>query len=309
MPAPPAPSTAVVPVPASLALPAAVPPAATAGAPAPADAQAPPLAPEARRTDAVAVWLLGSGSKGNAAVVAHAGRLLLLDAGFELPELVDRLHRAGLHPWSVDEVLLSHGHRDHVLGAAAGARAYGWRVWGALGTVWRWRALREIAVAPFAPGESFDAGAFRVHTAPTPHDVDDSAAFVVEVAGVRIGYCTDLGHAPEEVVALLGGADALIVEANHDAELLRTGPYPPELQARVAGPTGHLGNAQAAALLGAVSHPGLRQVVLGHVSRHNNTPTLARQAAAHALAAAGYGGALHVAPQDAVLGPLVLPAR
>lgn len=274
-----------------------------------ADASAPPLAPEARRRDAVAVWVLGSGSRGNAAVVAHAGRLLLLDAGFELPELVDRLERAGLHPWAVEEVLLSHGHRDHVLGAAAGARAYGWRVWGALGTVWRWRALREIPLAPFEPGGSFDAGRFRVQTAPTPHDVDDSAAFVIEVAGVRVGYCTDLGHAPEAVVTLLAGADALLLEANHDAELLRTGPYPPELQARVAGPTGHLGNAQAAALLGAVSHPGLRQVVLGHVSRHNNTPALARAAAAGALEAAGYRGALHVAPQDAVLGPLVLPAR
>jgi phosphoribosyl 1,2-cyclic phosphodiesterase len=252
------------------------------------------------------VWVLGSGSGGNAVAVAHGERLLLLDAGFELPILVDRLRQAGLHPWFVEEVVLTHGHRDHVLGAAAGARLYGWRVWASLGTVWRWRALRHVGVAPFTPGETFDAGPFRVRTAPTPHDVDDSAALVVAAGGAAVGYCTDLGHAPDPVVRLLTGLDALVLESNYDADRLRTGPYPPELQARVGGPTGHLGNAQAAELARAVAHPGLRHLVLAHISRHNNTPDLALDSMRAALAGTSFGGVLHAAPQDTVLGPLDL---
>lgn len=265
--------------------------------------------------DATRLWTLGSGSKGNAVVLARRGRLLMFDAGFELPVLVDRLRAAGLHPWDVDDVVLSHGHRDHVVGAAAGARVYGWRVWGSLGTVWRWRALREIALIPFEPGAAFDAGPWRVHTTPVPHDVDDSAAFVAEwsevdggAPGARVGYATDLGRAPEALVELFRGADALVLESNHDGEMLRAGPYPPERQARVGGERGHLSNARAAEVLRAAAHPGLAQVVLAHISRHNNTPALALASARAALAGTGFAGALHAAPQDAVLGPLVVRA-
>lgn len=265
------------------------------------------------------LWTLGSGSKGNATVLAHRGRYLLFDCGYELPALVERLRAAGLHPWDVDDVVLSHGHRDHVVGAAAGARAYGWRVWGALGTVWRWRALREIPLRPFAPGEPFDAGPWRVHTTPVPHDVDDASAFLAEwrepgdgdtpnAPGVRVGYATDFGRAPDALVDLLRGADALVLESNHDEEMLRTGPYPPDRQARVGGPNGHLSNGRAADVLRAVAHPGLAHVVLGHISRHNNTPELALASARAALDGTGFRGEVHAAPQDRVLGPLVVRA-
>jgi phosphoribosyl 1,2-cyclic phosphodiesterase len=271
--------------------------AAGAGRAAPADA-------------AARLWVLGSGSKGNAAVLSRGGRHLMFDCGYELPALVERLRAAGLHPWDVDDVVLTHGHRDHVVGAAAGARAYGWRVWGSLGTVWRWRALREIALRPFEPGEAFDAGPWRVRTAPVPHDVDDAAAFAAEWAGagpaVRVGYATDFGRAPAGLVDLLRGADAFVLESNHDEAMLRAGPYPPDRQARVGGEHGHLSNRRAAEVLRAVAHPGLRHVVLGHISRHNNTPGLALAAARAALTGTAFGGELHAAPQDHVLGPLVV---
>jgi phosphoribosyl 1,2-cyclic phosphodiesterase len=252
----------------------------------------------------------------------------MFDCGYELPVLVERLRAAGLHPWDIDDVVLTHGHRDHVVGAAAGARAYGWRVWGALGTVWRWRALREIDLQPFEPGTTFDAGPWRVHTAPVPHDVDDAAAFAAEWTGagvdagpdagpdpaagapagppVRVAYATDFGRAHLPLVDLLRGADALVLESNHDEAMLRTGPYPPDRQARVGGEHGHLSNGRAAEVLRAVAHPGLRHVVLAHISRHNNTHALALASARAALADAGFRGALHAAPQDAVLGPLAL---
>jgi phosphoribosyl 1,2-cyclic phosphodiesterase len=266
---------------------------------------APPEPPRhATPARGLALWLLGSGSQGNAAALQCGERLLLLDAGLELRALLPRMQAAGLHPWYVEEVLLSHGHRDHVLGAAAGARAYGWRVWAALGTVWRWRALREIGVAPFVPGGAFDAGPFHVRSAATPHDVDDSAAFVVEANGGRVGYCTDLGHVPDAVVEMLRDVDALILESNYDETLLRDGPYPPDLQARVGGPSGHLGNAQAAELARAIAHPGLQHLVLWHLSRHNNTPLVARESMERALAGTSFRGTLHVAEPDTVAGPI-----
>jgi len=271
-----------------------------------------PVHPDFAPADAPRLWSLGSGSKGNAMVLAHAGHHLMFDAGFELPALVERLRAAGLHPWDIDDVVLSHGHRDHVAGAAAGAQVYGWRVWGALGTVWRWRALRDIPRLPFEPGASFAAGPWTVHTTGVPHDVDDAAAFLAVADGapanadpaLRVGYATDLGRAPDALVDLLRGASALVLESNHDRELLRTGPYPPDRQARVGGEHGHLSNDRAAAVLRAVAHPGLAQVVLAHISRHNNTPALALASARAALDVAGYEGALHAAPQDALLGPL-----
>jgi phosphoribosyl 1,2-cyclic phosphodiesterase len=257
------------------------------------------------------VWTLGSGSRGNAVLVEHAGACLLLDAGFELPELVTRLRAVDVAPAQVDDVVLSHGHRDHVLGAAAGARIYGWRVWATLGTLWHWRALRHVPVQPFEPGDTLEIAPFRVRTASTPHDIGESAALVVDVpaTGARIGYCTDLGHAPEGVRALLTDLDVLILEANYDEKMLAQGPYGPELRARVSGEQGHLGNEQAAELAKAVVSARLRQVVLAHGSRHNNTPDLALRAVGRALASVGFTGRVVVAPQDEPLGPLVVAAE
>ncbi|MFL5578668.1 MAG: MBL fold metallo-hydrolase [Gemmatimonadaceae bacterium] len=265
------------------------------------------MQPSAGPSATTCLWVLGSGSAGNAALVEHAGRRVLIDAGFEPVELVARLRAAGVAPATVDDVVLTHGHRDHVLGAAHGARVYGWRLWGTLGTVWQWRALRHVEVHPFAPGDTLDLGAFRVRTAATPHDVDDSSAVVVDAAdGSRVGYCTDLGEATPDVERLLTGLDALVLEANYDDEMLRAGPYPPELQARVAGARGHLSNAGAAELARRVAHAGLEYLVLAHVSRHNNTPALALEAVGAALAGTPFRGELLAAPQDRVLGPLVM---
>lgn len=242
-------------------------------------------------------------------LVEHAGHRVLVDAGFRLPELVDRLNAAGVPPATVHDVVLTHGHRDHVIGAADGASIYGWRLWGTLGTVWRWRALREVPLQGFEAGGRWTIGPLRVRSAPTPHNVDDSAAIVLEGSDdarartVRVGYCTDLGHVTPEVERLLAGIDLLLLEFNYDEELLRIGPYPPPIKAHVAGPVGHLSNGQAAGLLRRVAHPGLRQVLLGHVSRHNNTPLLALEAARASVAGTGFAGEIAVAPQDAVAGP------
>lgn len=256
------------------------------------------------------LWLLGSGSSGNAAVVEHGGRYLMIDAGFALPELVARLRSAEIAPALVDDVVLTHGHRDHVLGAADGARVYGWRVWGTLGTVWQWRALRHADVRPFEPGDAIDLAPFTVRTAPTQHNIADSSAVVVEAAdtGARIAYCTDLGRVTPALRRALAGVNVLVIEANYDPAMLRNGPYSPDLQARVAGPVGHLNNEQTARLVRAVAHPGLTHVVLAHISAHNNTPELAVRTVRAALRGTPFRGEVLAAPRHRVLGPIEVGA-
>jgi phosphoribosyl 1,2-cyclic phosphodiesterase len=254
-------------------------------------------------------WTLGSGSRGNATLFVHRGVGLLVDAGFELSELVHRTRQAGIAPAEVEHVVLTHGHRDHVLGAAHGAHVYGWTLWGTLGTVWRWRALREVPLRPFETGDVFDAAPVRVATAPTPHDVDDSSAIVVEASGARVGVCTDLGEAPPTVRALLGRCDALVVESNHDPDMLARGPYPDDVKRRVAGPQGHLSNAQAAVLARGVVSERTVAVVLAHVSRHNNTAALAVETMRAALRDSPFRGVVVAAPQDEVLWPFVVANR
>jgi phosphoribosyl 1,2-cyclic phosphodiesterase len=252
------------------------------------------------------LWVLGSGSSGNAAVIEHADRYLMIDAGFELPELVVRLRAADIPPALVDDVVLTHGHRDHVIGAADGARIYGWRVWGTLGTVWQWRALRDVDVRPFEPGDSFEVGPFTVRTVPTQHNIADSAAIVVDApdTGARVAYCTDLGRITPALRRAFAGVDVLVIEANYDVHMLRNGPYPPDLQARVAGPFGHLNNQQTARLVRAVAHPGLTHVILAHISTTNNTPELAVRAVRAALRDTPFRGEALAAPRHQVLGPI-----
>jgi phosphoribosyl 1,2-cyclic phosphodiesterase len=271
----------------------------------------PPPADASTDRASVRLWSLGSGSKGNAALVEWDGHRALVDAGFDLPELVTRIREAGVAPAEIDEVFLTHGHRDHVQGAADGARIYGWRLWGTLGTVWRWRDLRDVPLAPFEPGNVIEAPPVRFRTAGTPHDVDDSSAVVVEVpeVGVRIGYCTDLGHVPPAVAALLVDLDALILESNHDPAMLAAGPYHPDVKKRVAGDIGHLSNAQAAELARAVVSPRTRLLLLAHISRHNNTPALALQTMREGLGDRRAHVELVAAPQDEIAGPWTIPAR
>jgi phosphoribosyl 1,2-cyclic phosphodiesterase len=207
--------------------------------------------------------------------------------------------------------VLTHGHRDHVLGAAAGAHIYGWRVWGTLGTVWRWRALRYIDLAPFETGGRIDLGGFVVHTVATPHDVDDSAAIVIEsrTDGSRAAVCTDLGWAPPAVRDALRGVSTLVIESNYDPEMLEQGPYGAELQRRVAGRTGHLSNGQAARLVRSLGEPLPDPIILAHISRHNNRPDLAIKRMRLGLGDRRDAVTIVAAAQDRVTGPFEVRRR
>ena len=250
------------------------------------------------------VWVLGSGSGGNAVVIESEGSRILIDAGFGTRTLSTRLKVAGVHPGSIESCVITHEHSDHIKGAAAASRKWGWPLFASTGTA-RSPQLTEAGATPFTAGETLTFSRFEVATAATPHDSADPVGMVVtsRVSGVRAGICYDIGHASDGVRALCRDVDVLVLESNHDEEMLRSGPYPVWLKKRIACETGHLGNRAAAELAQECVVPRLAHLVLAHLSEQNNTPDVARRNMARALAKTAFRGQLSVASQDGVVGP------
>lgn len=222
---------------------------------------------------------LGSGSRGNATLVESGSTRLLIDNGFSLRELERRLAVLGVEPQGIEALLLTHEHTDHAKGVAAFAARYGAAVWTTPGT-WKAVGAPEVPCLRLLSGHAggVSIGDLRVLPYPVPHDAREPAQFVFECSGGRLGLLTDAGSVTPHMRAMLRDCDALILECNHDIELLRSGPYPPGLQRRVGGPQGHLSNTQAAALLDALPVAAVRHLLLAHVSEKNNRPDLVRDA-------------------------------
>ena len=256
-----------------------------------------------------ALYVLGSGSRGNCCAVEHDGTAILIDAGFSPKEIERRAETAGLPLGCVGAIVLTHEHGDHSRGAGRLARRLGVPVLTAPGT-WTRLAPRMRDAEHRALGlcTRVEIGPFVITACPTSHDAAEPLALAVETGGVRVGLAYDLGRPTSAVRYLLRNLTAIVLEANHDDVLLRTSGYPPVVQRRIAGSGGHLSNRAAAELLAEVHHPGLGVVVLAHLSRQCNTANDARATVAMALRRAGFGGTLHVADQDEPLGPIpVLP--
>ena len=237
----------------------------------------------------VRVVPLGSGSSGNATLVEFGERRLLVDAGLSARELNLRLEAVGVAPRQLSAILLSHEHHDHARGLERFAVKAGVPVFTSPETL----AALNLAPRhlgrwhPFEPGVPFEAYGVTVDPFSIPHDAADPVGFVLESSGVRIGIVTDLGHATTLVVERLRGCHILIVEANHDDDLLVRGPYPWALKQRISGRLGHLSNEEAATLLAATVEDDCQAVILAHLSESNNTAALAQRAVAKALARAG----------------------
>jgi phosphoribosyl 1,2-cyclic phosphodiesterase len=259
------------------------------------------------------LYVLGSGSRGNCFAVESAGVVLLLDAGFSAREIERRADTAGLELGRVAGIALTHEHGDHASGAPRLARRLGVPVLTAPGT-WARLAPRMPQATHRGIGlqASLELGPFRVRACPTSHDAAEPLALAVRTTdGTGVGVAYDLGRPTSAVRYLLRDLTALVLEANHDEVALRTSGYPPAVQRRIAGSGGHLSNRAAAELLAELHHPGLSVVVLAHLSQRCNTVEDARAAVAPALRKAGFGGALHVAAQDAPLPPIevAMPGR
>jgi phosphoribosyl 1,2-cyclic phosphodiesterase len=259
----------------------------------------------------VRFWVLGTGSRGNAVLFESGGARLLVDAGFGVRTLEGRLRVAGVTPASIGACVITHEHVDHVRGAAAAAQQWGWALHASEGTIRGCPALAGAGATAFRAGDSLRLDGFDVETAATPHDAHESVAVAVtaRATGARAAVCYDLGAATDGVRAVLAGAEAVVLEANHDGGMLRAGPYPPSVAARIAGRHGHLSNADAGRLARDVARAGLRHVVLAHLSAQCNDPRLAADAVQGALAGTRFRGAVTPAAQDAVLGPEVLSSR
>lgn len=223
------------------------------------------------------VWSLGSGSRGNGIVIASGGRAILVDCGFGPRALAMRLKRIGLVPEMIEALVLTHEHQDHADGAARAQHKFRWPVYASAGTH---RGVSDIPAKQrhlLSAASSVSVAGFVVESVAIPHDAAEPLAVAVtaESSGARLGIAHDLGAVPPALERLFARCDALLLEANHDVEMLRRGPYPPALQARIRGGRGHLNNDEAAALALRLAHPGLRALALLHLSETNNTPELA----------------------------------
>lgn len=227
---------------------------------------------------------LGSGSGGNALVVTSGDTTVLLDCGFSMAETERRLIRLGMSPGELDSIIVTHEHDDHVGGVARFARRHDLSVWMSYGTFRGMEpvfdGIRVNIVEGYAP---FSLGSMFIEPFPVPHDAREPAQFVFGDGVVRLGVVTDAGEVTPHMRRMLSECDALVLECNHDSEMLARSSYPPRLRERIASRVGHLDNRAAADLLAAVAGSRLRHVIAAHLSEQNNTPDLARQALADVL--------------------------
>lgn len=221
---------------------------------------------------------LGSGSRGNATLIQAGETCLLLDNGFSLRELEQRLARLTLRPEDIDALLVTHEHGDHIKGVGPLARKYQTPVWMTHGT-WRSAPCGEVPELRLfgTHTPAFVIGDVTVTPFAVPHDAREPTQFTFSHRQLKLGILTDAGSFTPHVIAAIRDVDALLLECNHDAQMLRDGPYPPRLQQRVGGSYGHLSNDQAAQLLAQINHGRLQHLVVGHISEKNNHPDLARR--------------------------------
>jgi phosphoribosyl 1,2-cyclic phosphodiesterase len=222
---------------------------------------------------------LGSGSRGNATLVEAGGTRVLVDCGYAAREFVARCERLDFDPGSLSAILVTHEHGDHMRGVGAVARRFGTPVWMSHGT-WYAANFGAIASLNLFSGHAGDLtiGDLAITPVPVPHDAREPTQFVFTHQGAKLGMLTDLGSITPRVVAAFDGVDALLLECNHDPDMLANGPYPPSLRSRVGGGYGHLNNGQAADFLRRIDHCRLRHLVAAHLSEKNNSPDLARRA-------------------------------
>jgi phosphoribosyl 1,2-cyclic phosphodiesterase len=240
----------------------------------------------------VSVSVLASGSRGNAAVVESSQARILVDAGISCRETFKRLKSIGLDHRSISAILVTHEHTDHVYGLAMLAKKLKVPVFmtGATHQAWA-RALRDDTGAMpsieklelFSAGRPFQVFDITVTPFTIPHDAADPVGFTFRAERTKIAIATDLGYMPASVCDHLQTCDVLIVESNHDLEMLRVGPYPWSVKQRVMSRVGHLSNESLAEFLSRDYDGGASYIVLAHLSEQNNHPEIALRVTENAL--------------------------
>lgn len=231
---------------------------------------------------------LFSGSSGNSYFIGARSGGVLIDAGRSARQLDGMLKVCGIDPLAIQAVLVTHEHSDHISGVRVFAKKYGLPVYGSAGTLAaientvEGADLRDI-------GHGVTLAGMEIQAFPVSHDCAQPTGYRVHTADGR-NFClaTDLGYLSDEVKAALQGCDMVVIESNHDVELLRNGPYPYPLKRRILSDKGHLSNAVCASFLPELVKSGVRRFMLGHLSRENNRPQIALTAAENELNKAGF---------------------
>ena len=231
---------------------------------------------------------LASGSSGNATLIEGSDGLhrtrVLVDCGLGLRQLIARLAVEGIGPADLDGIFITHEHGDHIGCAPMLVARYGVPLWTSAGTA-QYAAFAglESALNLVRDGQVFAIGGLQLHPFTVPHDAREPLQLRCTDGDRVLGLMTDIGHVTGHALAALAGCHALVLESNHDGELLAQSRYPDFLKRRVGGQHGHLSNVQAAAALGALRHDRLNTVVAAHLSERNNRPELVSRAFAAVL--------------------------
>lgn len=239
---------------------------------------------------------LGSGSAGNSTLIEATGSSpvrLLVDCGLGMKHLILRMAQAGVRPEDITALFITHEHADHIGCARSFALRYKVPVWMSQGTHAALGAPDFDGLLSYAcDEEAIDLGGVQLMPFTVPHDAKEPLQLSCTNGSEKLGILTDLGHATAHVLKHLQGCNALMLECNHDTDMLTQSAYPAFLKRRVGGPYGHLSNVAAAEIVGKVMHPGLKQVVAAHLSAQNNHATLVQVVLA---------GSLSCNPQDIVV--------
>lgn len=245
------------------------------------------------------VSILASGSGGNACVVESGATRVLVDAGLSAREIGRRMTRRGIDPDSIAAVFVTHEHNDHSSGAPVFTARHDCPLYATVGTA-EAIGLAGDLFTPFVrvvPGREGRIGDLAFRAFATPHDAAESVAYSFESDDARLVIASDLGRAEEDFVDFLREATTLMLEMNHDEDMLRDGPYTWPLKRRISGGLGHLSNTQSAEAIRRSSGPKRRRVVATHLSRTNNTPELVRAVLARAIERSGWETPFEIAEQ------------
>ena len=239
---------------------------------------------------------------------AESATTVLVDCGFTLREVEQRLKRLALQPTQIDAILITHEHEDHAGGVERLARRYDIPIHLTHGT-WRavrWRNQENLSYHFIEGYQAFQIGALTVQPYPVPHDAKEPAQFVFSAGGKRLGLLTDAGCHTPHISAALKDLHGLVLECNHDLDLLEQSNYPPKLKRRISSPLGHLSNATAASILRDIIHPGMQHIVAAHLSAQNNSPFHAEKSLKPIVEQASESTQLHIACQEEGFGWLQL---
>lgn len=257
---------------------------------------------------------LFSGSSGNSIYISFGSIKLLVDVGMTASRIEAELREIGVSIEEIDAVLITHEHVDHIRGIGVLCRKYGLPVYANEGT-WEAILIKDSriparCVRTFYTGEDFYIGGVNIHPFSIPHDAQEPVGYAFSCKGLKCAVATDIGHIREGWLEAVSGSQAVVLEANHDVEMVQMGPYPQRLRQRILGRNGHLNNADSAKALLKLIKSGTRAVFLAHLSADNNLPELAYNTVCEALERAGYDVqdeiCVHVARRDRVSDMLIL---